>query len=90
MRGEHYFGDTMQSPIHNLASLFKQLGLDTSNQAIEDFINRNRPLPDSVKLYEAGFWNASQALFLESALDEDADWADVVDELNVLLREPHE
>lgn len=51
----------MQPPIHNLASLFKQLGLDTSNQAIEDFINRNKPLLDSVKLYKADFWNASQA-----------------------------
>ena len=80
----------MQPPIHNLASLFKQLGLDTSNQAIEDFINRNKPLLDSVKLYKADFWNASQASIWESALHEDADWADVVDELNVLLREPHE
>jgi len=79
----------VEAPFHNLVSLFKQLGLDNTNEAIEDFINRNRPVPDNLALHEAGFWNASQASFLKEAIEEDADWAEIVDELNVLLRGTH-
>ncbi|MCK4743847.1 MAG: DUF2789 domain-containing protein [Sulfuriflexus sp.] len=79
----------MEQPIHNLVSLFKQLGLDNTNETIEDFINRNRPVPSNLLLHEAEFWNASQASFLKEALEEDADWAEIVDELNVLLRRSH-
>lgn len=79
----------MEQPIHNLASLFKQLGLAYTNEAIEGFINRNRPLPSNLLLHEAEFWSASQASFLKEAIEEDADWAEVVDELNVLLCRPH-
>jgi len=79
----------MEPPIHNLVSLFKQLGLESTNEAIEDFIYRNRPLPGNLVPYKAKFWNASQASFLKEAVEEDADWAEIVDELNVLLRRPH-
>lgn len=77
----------MEPPIHNLASLFKQLGLDSTNEAIEGFIDRNRPVPGSLLLHEAEFWSASQAAFLKEAIEKDSDWAEVVDELNVLLHE---
>ncbi len=79
----------MEPPIHNLASLFKQLGLDCTNEAIKGFINRNGPVPSNLVLHEAEFWSASQAFFLKEAIEEDADWAEIVDELNVLLRKPH-
>ena len=76
----------METPIHSLASLFDQLGLSSSDQAIEDFTNRNKPLPGNVDLYNADFWSSSQADFLKQAKDEDADWAEIVDQLNAMLR----
>lgn len=79
----------MEPPIHNLVSLFKQLGLENTHEAIEDFICRNRPVPSDLMLHEAKFWSASQASFLKEAIEVDADWAEIVDELNVLLRRPH-
>ena len=75
--------------MHNLVSLFKQLGLPNTNEAIKDFINRNSPVPSNLVLHEAEFWSASQSSFLKEAIDEDADWAEIVDELNILLRRPH-
>ena len=76
----------MEAPIHSLTSLFDQLGLDSTDQAIEDFIIRNKPLPGNRDLYKADFWNPSQASFLQQAKDEDADWAEIVDQLNTMLR----
>jgi len=75
----------METPIHSLASLFDQLGLESTDQAIEDFINRNKLLPGHVDLYKANLWSASQASFLKQAKDDDADWAEIVDQLNTLL-----
>jgi hypothetical protein len=80
----------VEPPIHNLVALFKQLGLDNSKEAIEDFINKNKPLPGNVELHQAQFWNQSQASFLKEAIEADSDWAETVDILNVLLREPQE
>lgn len=78
----------MEPPIHNLGTLFKQLGLNNTEEAIVAFISRNRPMANDVELHEAEFWNASQASFLKEAIEKDSDWAEIVDELNVLLREP--
>ena len=75
----------MEPPVHSLVSLFKQLGLDNTSQAIENFIQENRPLPGHLELYEAEFWSESQAAFLREAIEKDSDWAEVVDELNALL-----
>ena len=79
----------MEPFIHDLTSLFKQLGLENTNEAIEDFICRNKPVPGHLELHEAEFWSASQASFLKEAIEEDSDWAEIVDELNALLRRPH-
>lgn len=76
----------MESFIHNINSLFDQLGLNSTDDAIEDFINRNSPLPGNVELDKADFWNASQASFLKQVKDEDADWAEIVDQLDAMLR----
>ena len=76
----------METPIHSLGSLFDQLGLDSTDEAIEAFINRNKPLPGHVELYQADFWNPSQASFLKQVKDEDADWAEIVDQLDAMLR----
>ena len=79
----------MESPIHSLTSLFDQLGMDSTDQAIENFIDSHRPLQGDIELHEADFWSASQASFLKQEKDEDADWAEIVDQLDALLRYPH-
>ena len=76
----------METPIHSIVSLFDQLGLDSSKSAIDAFIVKNRPLPGSVELYQANFWNAAQASFLKEMKDEDGDWAEIVDQLDAMLR----
>ncbi|MDE2600077.1 MAG: DUF2789 domain-containing protein [Rhodocyclaceae bacterium] len=76
----------MEDPIHPLAELFSQLGLDSDHPSIDGFIAGHAPLDESVKLDQAPFWTPQQAQFLGEALREDADWAPIVDQLNVLLR----
>lgn len=48
--------------------LFEQLGLDSSDEAIEAFIANHSPLPAEVKIFQAHYWNSAQAEFLETAL----------------------
>ena len=72
--------------MESIVSLFDQLGLDSTDAAIENFINRNGSLPGNVELYKADFWNASQASFLKQVIEEDADWAEIVDQLDAMLR----
>lgn len=76
----------MESPDHSLVSLFEQLGLDTSAEAIEDFIVKHKPVARQTQLHQANFWSRSQAAFLRQAIEEDADWANVVDHLDSMLR----
>ncbi|HSW05434.1 DUF2789 domain-containing protein [Aquabacterium sp.] len=75
----------MESPIHRLADLFRQLGLPDDPAAIEDFIATHRPLPAGVALADAPFWTPSQAQFLREEVDDDADWAELVDSLGAQL-----
>lgn len=76
----------MEQHIHDIGSLFEQLGMDNSVEAINEFINKNNPVPGYVELHHAGFWNTAQSSFLKQAIDEDADWAQVVDQLDAMLR----
>ena len=46
---------------------------------------RHRPLPGDVKVQDAPFWTPAQAKALRDMLLEDADWAPVVDQLNLAL-----
>lgn len=71
---------------HDMYALFQQLGLPNSQQDVDAFIEKYRPLGDSVRLDEAPFWNHAQAAFLEAAIAEDSDWCEVVDELDASLR----
>jgi hypothetical protein len=77
----------MELTTPTLATLFQQLGLDSDQTSIERFVSEHSPLPKDVKLSEAQFWTPLQARFLKEELREDADWAPVVDELNVLLHQ---
>ncbi len=75
----------MEPTTHTLSDLFAQLGLDDDPQSIDRFIAEHRPLPDTVKLADAPFWTAGQAQFLREELNDDSDWAPMVDQLNVRL-----
>jgi hypothetical protein len=79
----------MDSPTHDLKGLFDQLGLDSSDKAIDDFIASHSPLADDKKLIDADFWTPQQSAFLKEQLREDADWARVVDELNLRMHQAH-
>ena len=76
----------MEPPIHTLPSLFKQLGLEDSDEAIEAFVAAHRPLAADTQLHEADFWSSAQAAFLQQEKEEDADWAEIVDQLDAMLR----
>ncbi len=77
----------MELPNKDIGTLFEQLGLPGDPASIDAFIARHYPLPDHIKVSEAPFWNASQGAFLKEELLEDAEWALIVDELNVRLHE---
>lgn len=76
----------MESPVHSLNGLFAQLGLPNSDQNITDFIEQHKPVADNKKLAELDFFNNSQQAFLRESLAQDADWAEVIDTLDSLLR----
>ncbi|MCE8010831.1 DUF2789 domain-containing protein [Billgrantia desiderata] len=76
----------MEHPVHPFTELFEQLGLPADEASIRAFIERHSPLPPTLALHEAPFWNQAQAAFLHAALEEDADWAEVVDHLDASLR----
>lgn len=71
---------------HSINALFEQLGLENTDEAIEQFISNHKPLQHNVLLYDADFWNNSQAMFLKEAVEADADWVSAVDHLNLMLR----
>jgi hypothetical protein len=74
----------MDTSEHSLSGLFKQLGLPTGRADIETFLREHR-LAEGQALAKAPFWNKAQAQFLCEALADDSDWAEVADELAVLL-----
>ncbi len=76
----------MELEPHSLKMLFQQLGLPDEEADIEKFIVRHRPLPRDMEIYEASFWNKSQSAFLKQALDDDAEWSELVDELDAMMR----
>lgn len=76
----------MEAPYHSIESLFDQLGLGSSEEEIEGFINKNNSLPGHLELYKANFWTNSQADFLKQMKDDDSDWSTVVDLLDTMLR----
>jgi len=75
----------MQPQTHSLENLFDQLGLDSSDSAIEDFIY-SHPLGQRGSLKQANFWNRAQRQFIEESWQEDSDWCDAIDHLDSLLR----
>lgn len=75
----------MEASTHTLNNLFAQLGLPADDVAIESFIKTHQHLAGHLTLAEAPFWTAAQAAFLREEILKDADWAEVIDQLNARL-----
>ena len=69
-----------------LEMFFQQLGLDSSPEAIDEFIKTHQIGMD-VPLHKAPFWSKSQHDFLIGQWKKDDEWAIVVDTLNALLHQ---
>lgn len=68
-----------------LPTLFSQLGLEDDELSIKRFIHQHQ-VQSGTLLYDASFWNDAQSQFLQEAICEDADWAEVIDQLDTMLR----
>lgn len=75
----------MDSTHHRFTELFQQLGLPADARSIQDFLVRHTPLDPSVRLENAPFWSPAQSALLRDEILLDADWAEVVDQLNAAL-----
>lgn len=71
-------------PEYSMNELFAQLGLDSSDEAIEQFIEKNQ-LAKEEELTDAHIWNDNQRAFLKEEWFKDAAWVETIDELNVRL-----
>lgn len=78
----------MEHPHHRFCELFAQLGLPSSPDEVAAFVRRHAPLPATLALPDAPIWTAAQATLLREKLQEDADWAELVDQLDAALRHP--
>lgn len=75
----------MDNSFHRFSDLFAQLGLPAEEADIRRFIAEHRPLPAGTALADASFWTPAQAALLKQELSQDADWAEVIDQLNLAL-----
>ena len=75
----------MEPTVHPFSEHFAQLGLANDPASILDFIATHSPIANSVRLEDAPFWSPAQAQLLREERQDDADWAMVVDRLNVAL-----
>ena len=75
----------MDRTTHDIPTLFAQLGLDNSPSAIKAFVASHK-IPADLSLAQASFWTDAQASFLTENLKQDADWSEVIDQLNLMLR----
>ena len=71
-------------PDYNINDLFAQLGLDSSDEAIDKFIEENKLSKDE-ELVNASIWNDKQRMFLQEEWKKDAVWVEIIDELNVRM-----
>ncbi|MGP1716560.1 MAG: DUF2789 domain-containing protein [Methylophilus sp.] len=75
----------MEASLHTLNNLFAQLGLPNSDEEIDSFIQTHSHLAGYISLADATYWTPAQAAFLREEILKDADWAEVIDQLNARL-----
>ena len=71
-------------PEDSMNELFAQLGLDSSDEAIDLFIEKHQ-LAKNEELIKSDVWNDSQRMFLQEEWTQDAAWVETIDELNVRM-----
>lgn len=76
----------MDQSIHRFTELFTQLGLPSDAPGIGQFLSAHTPLATDIALADAPFWSSAQAAFLREEISKDADWAELVDQLDAALR----
>jgi hypothetical protein len=69
-----------------MTNLFRQLGLDSHEQAIAEFIHTHQ-LEADIGIADASFWNTAQRQFLAEQLKADSSWSTIVDQLSESLHE---
>lgn len=74
-----------ETTTHQLSDLFAQLGLPSDQISIEHFIQKYGPFTTDIQLSDAFFWSPAQAAFLREEMLNDADWVEVIDQLNQQL-----
>lgn len=79
----------MKQLSHQFSKLFDQLGLPSDPELIQQFIQMHTPLSPDMLLEDAPFWTPDQASFLKDSIKNDADWAEIVDHLNLVLHSSH-
>lgn len=76
----------MNQSYHRFTELFLQLGLPSDVDGIKHFLENHSPLDPSIRLENAPFWTQAQSNLLRDEILQDADWAEVIDQLNAALR----
>jgi len=76
----------MNQSYHRFTELFLQLGLPCDVDGIKHFLENHSPLDPSIRLENAPFWTQAQSTLLRDEILQDADWAEVIDQLNAALR----
>ena len=76
----------MDRTVPELANLFAQLGLANHPQAIVQFICQHR-ISANIHITQASFWNEAQRHFLQEAHEQDAQWTEIIDQLDAQLRD---
>lgn len=75
----------MDTTTATLEHLFQQLGLGSTEEGITLFIEQHE-IPQNTTIAQAIFWSEAQRHFIEEALNEDAQWSELIDQQDVLLR----
>lgn len=71
---------------HRFSDLFRQLGLSADVESIRRFLVDHSPLAAEVALEDAPFWSQAQSSLIRERMLLDADWVEIVDQLNIALR----
>lgn len=71
-------------PNYNMNDLFAQLGMDNSDEAIDQFIDDNQLAKDE-ELVNSDIWSEKQRMFLQEEWKKDAVWVEIIDDLNVRM-----
>ena len=76
---------TIETTGHSMEGLFAQLSLPSETNEVQQFIVTNGRLSTDILLADAPFWTSAQSVFLKEEILMDADWAAVIEQLNVAI-----